>query len=415
MKFKTNSGLLLMSITICIIMLISGCTQENNSPEDSIPAEFKSLYSSLESKLNTFKSNLNQEWDGTKYSNFIPGVQLSVANANRGEALLTESVKIGSQLFLDRFVELGIKGVTVNIGYPILLPDFSNSSQYLEFYKWLTNEIRKRGIKLIVESGIIFREPEFSSLNVGVYYDNLVDWNHYFWGRRIMAHTIVSEIKPDFLSIGNEQSVEEGIIGLPNPSGLSEPYFTPYIYSEYIKYVLDGLNKNGVLLGAGSGTWDDPEFVKAFVKIKELDYIDLHVYPITHNCLERAVDLAEIAKENGKMVISTECWLYKATSLEVESGGAARLDVFSRDVFDFWIPLDEKYHEVFVLLAHAKQFEYIAPFWVRHYFAYLKYNDTTKYLSPGELFNLCDEKACENIINGTFSKTALTYKDLISE
>jgi hypothetical protein len=413
--FKENFNILFISVIIGILILVNGCTQENNSPENSIPAEFSSLYSFLESTLNTFKSNLNQEWDGAKYYNFIPGVQLAVANANRGEALLTESAKIGNLLFLDRFVELGIKGVTVNIGYPILLPDFSNSSQYLEFYKWLANEIRKRGIKLIVESGIIFRESEYSSLNIGVYYDNLADWNHYFWGRRIMAHTIVSEIKPDFLSIGNEQSVEEGIIGLPNPSGLSEPYFTPYIYSEYIKYVLDGLDKNGVLLGAGSGTWDDPEFVKAFVKIKELDYIDLHVYPITHDCLERGVELAEIAKENGKMVISTECWLYKATSQEVEAGGVTRLNIFSRDVFDFWIPLDEKFHEVFVLLAHAKQFEYIAPFWIRHYFAYLKYDDSTKNLPAGELFTLADEKACDNIIKGIFSKTALTYKDLIAE
>ena len=77
-------------------------------------------------------------------------------------------------------------------------------------------------------------------------------------------------------------------------------------------------------------------------------------------------------------------------------------------------PLDQKFHEGLAKLAHLKDFDFIAPFWSRYYFAYLNYGDPALVgLSSFELLDQANQAASEALQNGDFSQTGLAYQDFI--
>ena len=225
--------------------------------------------------------------------------------------------------------------------------------------------------------------------------------------KREQIKKVLTYIQPDLLTV----EIEPGTMA--RNTGLRELY-DPKIFREVIEYQIKDVQKGNTLIGAGIGTWDDKAFAKELVQVSKLDYLDLHIYPITKDYLQRALDYSDLAKSHNKKVISGEAWLYKATEKEVKQGGATVMEAFRRDVFSFWIPLDKKFHEVLIKLAHYKQFDFISPFWTRHYFAYLDYNNWTKDLPAGKLFTKVNREAFKNLVVGKFTETALHYKELIS-
>ena len=184
-----------------------------------------------------------------------------------------------------------------------------------------------------------------------------------------------------------------------------------------VNLLLDGLDRGNTLIGAGA--WEDPEFIEQLSSNTSLDYIDLHIYPLGtpfRDFLQRAIDYADIAKRNGKMVVLGETWLYKALEAELVSGGseaAINTDIFRRDTFSFWEPLDQKFLEVISKLGNYKQFEFVSFFWSRYLFGYLDIAETDTSLSTSALLALASQAAVENLIAGEISGTGQAYKDII--
>lgn len=394
-----------------------------------IPLEYSKLYYYLKSKLEEFDDYLDRL--GNRYDqeprrenkDLILGVNLGSANAHLGETLLTRENRIGNIILLDRFQDMGIEGVSIHINYPILLPNFPRNQEYLDYYKWLFQEIRRRGMVIVAKTGPMFRGDAFTKagLNISAWYDSLTSWEQYFWGRRYMIQLIVNELRPDYLVVVGEVDTEEAVVNLPPPAGYEYPkgfegrYLNPEVYEKFLRYILKDLDKGSTLIAAGIGTWDSPEYIKRFVKIPEIDCIELHIYPITFDYLIKAVTLAQIARANGKRVINSESWLYKANEEEVKTQGATWAEVFSRDVFDFWIPLDKKFHQIYVKLAKYCGYEYISPFWMNYYFAYLDY-EKYWYKSLEELLTLAKKKAAGVILSQReLTPTGKEYQRLIVE
>ena len=408
MRTIKSKMLFLMIIFVGILLFSAaiGCPEKGAKSSSGekrrikIPTGYQKTYIALEKKLDDFDGYLNSNWDGKKHD-VIFGSQLLVANAHRGKELLTRKSYKGILLYLDRLQSLGIQGVTISIGYPILAADFPNSGKYVSFYEKLAQEIRNRGLKLHVETGILFTESAFTSLSINYKKFSIEKYKN---AKKEFVRTIVERIRPDYLSIGNEPSIEGKITGLQ---------FTVKNYTDLIRHALDGVKNSKVLIGAGAGTWDDPSFIKSFAANTDLDFIDIHIYPVDGDNLQKAIELADIAKSHNKKVIVGEAWLYKAVGQEA-GGGASWEKVMARDVFNFWEPVDEAFINVLVKLAHYKKFEYISPFWTKYFFGYLDYASIRGKKSSKRLLKIADKKAVKNLIKEKVTGTGNAYRKAIS-
>jgi hypothetical protein len=382
---------------------IATAIAEQRRPETApVPEEYQALYASLEESLESFHGYLGEHWDGSTGSTVF-AAELLPANGNRGDVLLQPATMAGVDFYLDRLEELGVQGVTVAISFPLLRPDFPRSTEYLRFFREVAQEVRRRGLKLLVESGPVFPDPEYSGVRVDF---SGFTTETYFQAKREQLLLIAREVRPDYLSISGEPTTEKMLTGLS---------LSPAEYAAFAQETADAIDRStGILVGAGAGTWEDPEYIRGFVADTSLDFINMHVYPLRStnaDYLLRAVETAELARASGKKLVIGESWLYKASPVEV---GKPYQEIFPRDVFSFWEPLDTRFIEAMAGLAHYQGFEYVSLFWANYFFSYLDYDETPKNLSTVELMNRANQAASGSILAGSFSGTGQALQQLLS-
>lgn len=383
-------------------------TQWQTPAPGEIPQKYQALYTELEQELDEFGQQLDSRWDKDKYQTTF-GAELIVANGNRGTALLDEENYQYILLYLDRLEQLGVKGVKVTVGYPLLVSDFPHSNRYLDFYTKLSQEIsEKRGLGLLVQSTALFTESEFSTIGdqLKAYYQDLV-LEKYQQGKREQINKILTHLKPDYLTVETEPDT------MAHNTGLKE-LNDPQVFRKTIKQQIEGVNRGNTLIGAGVGTWNDQSFAEEIVTIPNLDFFEMRIYPVVGEYLENALIFADLAKAHGKKIIMGESWLYKASEQEVKQGGAIVLKAFTRDTFSFWQPLDQKFLEILVKLAHFKQIEFVSPFWTKYFFGYSGYTIINSFKPPGMLLKQSDQVAIQNLLAGEYTQTGLTYQKLIN-
>ena len=371
-----------------------------------VPLEFQDLYWDLASSLETFAAVVPPAW-AIRPVDF--SAELSSADANRLDDLLAPNSLVGTMLALDHLAAAGPEAVTVNISYPMLHPSFHRDAReyarYLGFYKTVARAARLRGLKLIVKSGALMATDP----RVVGFYRSVRDVDTYKAGRLAVARTIVREIAPDYLTLQAEPDVEESQTG--QPVGSVDGAF------DLVSFLVSGLRGGGdagTSLGAGGGTWhsDFYDLEERLLSIRELGYLDLHVYPINRDFLFRALAAADRAAAAGKDVAMSEAWLYKVRDGELPWNGPLLTDILARDVFSFWEPLDRRYVEVLVRLAVAKGFAFVSLFWSKYLFSYLDYADTW-FLPPDQLFALSQSTSTQAMLNDRLSGTGRTYQALI--
>jgi len=381
---------------------VATATVGQATPAAPVPEEYQALYASLEESLKSFQDYLSEHWDGTTGSTVF-AAELLPANGNRGDVLLQPATMAGVAFYLDRLQELGVQGVTVAISFPLLRPEFPRSAEYLRFFQGVAEEVHRRGLKLLVESGPVFPDPEYSRLQVDF---SGFTAETFFQAKREQLLLIAREVRPDYLAISGEPTTEQKLTGLSLP---------PAEYAAFAQETAAAIDRStGILVGAGAGTWEDPAYVQAFVGDASLDFINLHVYPLKSpydDYLQCAVDWAALARASGKKLVIGESWLYKASPQEV---GKPYQEIFPRDVFSFWEPLDMRFIEAMAGLAHYQGFEYVSLFWANYFFSYLDYDETPRDLSTVELMNRANQAASDSILAGTFSETGQALQQLLS-
>lgn len=404
MKISKEFFYALLLITSAVSM--SACARRNQSasPRTSpsvaaalVPAEYQLLYTYLDGKLDDFAKQLNAQ-PKTEPHEITFAAELIVANGNRGEELLRDETFEGMKVYLDRLQSLGVGGVKVAIKYPLLAPDWPRSSEYLAFYKKVARELRQRNMKMLAGTGVAFTQPEFSNVPVnyrGMTLDKLKQ------GERQQVETIIREIQPDYVTVANEPSTQTELTGVP---------LNVRDYTEFVNFILKDLDRRGVLVGAGTGNWDDPAYIESLAKNTSVDYIDIHLYPINRGFTARAIQQVDIARANGKRILIGETWLYKAGEREI--GGASAVEIIARDVYSFWQPLDEKFLTLVVQFARHNQIEFTSPFWSKYFFAYADYAKIKRGAAYGEVLRAADAQIAKNVSLGAFSGTGLTYKNL---
>jgi hypothetical protein len=326
-------------------------------------------------------------------------VELLVANSNRGEALLTNRVFRATILTLDRLKDLGARSVAVSIQFPMLTRSFPRFSEYRDFYRRVAREIQSRDFVFIVEMGTFFRETEFTKFKID--YDDLT-LDVFSAQLREMADIVIQDLQPDYLTLLTEPDT------MQNNTGLK---FTVKNFSNTIRQVVRGLDPGGVKLGAGAGTWSQMGYFNALAEIPQLNYIDLHIYPVQRDFVWDKVDrITDMAAKHGKRVSIGEAWLYKVSRREF--GSISPVKAFARDVYSFWQPLDSLFLKVIAKLSHHVDARFCSFFWMKHLYAYMDYDAQTRKLPPQQLINKMDIIAGGRIVNNRLSKTGETFKSI---
>ena len=395
---------ILAAMIILAVVATAGCRRVHeavpvHAVPEQVPEPFQMIYRELDAEFHRQLPLVPLPWEHPQ-SRTAFGVELSVANSHRGEALLNESALNSSTLALDRLKRLGVRCVSLSLQYPLLTGAHPRAPEYRAFYRSLAAEIRRRGLTIMVKLGPAFREPELSQLGADV---RGISRSRFNAGLREMAEAIAADIRPDGLTLLSEPDTQTRNTGLT---------FSPAEFAATVKQVARALNRPGVRIGAGAGTWTSLDYFKALAEIPELDYLEMHIYPIQHGfAAERALKAADIARAHGKGIAIGEAWLYKVWGREFNRVSPA--EAFSRDVYSFWQPLDEHFIELVVNLARRIDAEHCSFAGMNYLFGYLEYTADTSQREPGELMHRNERAAFENIRSGVFSATGQKLKEMI--
>jgi hypothetical protein len=376
------------------------------TPESAppVPGQYQAIYDELKAEMAHFEVTLNETWNHSLGQTII-ATELAYANGNIGEGLLNANIMNYNRMLLDSLQAMGAKGVVLAIKFPLLKPDFPRSSEYLQFFKNIMVECHQRSMKVLVECGAIFAGTPYSPVEV--------DWSNYttetfLQGLKDQLLLIAEEIKPDYLTLANEPQTEEALTKLT---------ITPGIWSGFIASTLQNIDRSGgLLIGAGTGTWENPNYINELFDMPGLDYIDLHIYPMNTNAiyLDRALNYAVEARAAGKRVTVSESWLWKATPAELSNFLGDTEKIMNRDVYSFWYPLDERFIQDVVNLADATNMDFVSFFWTRNFLSYLDYDSTPHDLTTAEYNRLINQASLANLQRGELSPLGRYFQQALN-
>ena len=349
----------------------------------SAPASFSSLCTQLQSELDSFNATLNAQWNGVK-PNLAFSSDLTTADANRGiQTLLAPTTLTGVQNQLDAFASLGLNCVTFAASFPILYQPFyqynSDPQDYprvLAFYQSVMSEVRKRGMKVVVENSVLFPSVA-TDLPLTAYYATL-SAAQVTAGRAQGAQIIAQQLQPDWINLGSEPDTQSALLGLSTE-------YTPQQWAAEIGTIVSTLRNAGVaakpLIGAGIGDWQasGAAYLSALLPVG-LDFIDFHIYPINLGFLPGIVAYMDMAHAAGKPIALSEAWLKKVGDSQLQGQSDFGIiktissdTVNSYDTFSFWASLDTEFIQEIVNLGYWKNLYYVSPFSGNYFFAYLDY------------------------------------------
>jgi hypothetical protein len=416
-------------------------TSADYTPPASPPPEFQQQYDELSQKLTSFESQVDSSWDGSLGSGRFAG-SLLAANGNKSAGLLAQGQWTLITEMLDAYEAMGVRLIKLDINYPLLTPAFHT---YLQahpppaipnytltaanfignpnsFYNRLAAEIRSRGLGLWIEHGTLF--ADYSPTPPGPYFADMraaglpATRTRYTQERSAEAAAIVSQLQPDYFNILEEPNTQNDNFGY---FAGQTPLFDPDGWTGYVQdaaaAIAGAAPGSPTLLGAGSGTWDGTAYLTRFAPLPELDFFDMHIYPLqslTADYLQNAITWTDYVRsvDPGKKVTIGESWVYKTTKAEV-SNGLDYNTIFGRDVYSFWEPIDRQWLDVLFKLMQYKDIEAIMPFWSLYYFAYLTYGDPDiAGLSGVQLIAAAGEQAEQNWPNMVLTGTGERFRDL---
>ncbi len=360
---------------------------------DLVPAAYVPLVNRLGAETTDLAARAAA---GTMQGTPVLGTELLGANGNLGTALLRPGVLSGINLTLDRFGEMGIRGVTVDVGYPLLLSSFPDHAGYLAFYEQVAAAVHAHGMLLSVEENPVFANTVFSSLEpdyAGLTLDS------YAARQRAEAQVIIDHLRPAYLSILDEPDTFSTNLGLPLDSASAAV--------QVVSEELAGLRRGSMKVGAGTGTWSDPAIDTALATRTGIDYLSVHVYPIDAASLANLDTVSALAARTHKPAVLDETWLYKGANLAAGVVTNAKIGTFSS-----FGPLDARFLKAIVGYADSHGFAYVSPFWSGQFFAYLAWTPALGAASYTAVRAAANQVQSQAIERDVFSSTGRTYAEL---
>jgi len=104
--------------------------------------------------------------------------------------------------------------VKVAIKYPLLVQGFPRSAEYVEFFRWVGGEIRRRNLKMLAQMTPIFRDPTFSQVPIAPYYAGLIEGWGFQKAKDLLAFQTTDDQLPSRLVEGTALLTRRYKIGL---------------------------------------------------------------------------------------------------------------------------------------------------------------------------------------------------------
>jgi hypothetical protein len=224
-------------------------------------------------------------------------------------------------------------------------------------------------------------------------------------------NVIARDLRPHYLTVGSERSTEAETAHRPE-------YETLLTYQAFISELLVATRfvcGPETELGAGMASWDSEYGAVAtwLSQSPNTDFVNIHVYPVNAALALRIPDIIDVQVANGKKTVFGEIGLYKATDAEIIGQNPTAQEVYSRDAYDFWAPLDQKFLEAMYIAAQRNPLGgYMSQWWMNTLFAYLDYDDTWN-LTATQRVNLMSAAASTAALTcGNWSVTGDYYAGL---
>ena len=417
----------LLKNSLMMVLFAGSCAlaEAQSTTAAVVPSNFTSLYQLIQTNVAAFNGMIPNASSSSPASNTLWSSELLSANANQGLQLLTATKLQGIEDELARLKSLGLSAVTVTMGFPILNQDFytfngdpQDFATILLIYQEVATAIHKSGMKMIVESAVLF--PGFfssgSGFNLTGYYASFpmtTEGDTAFVAARVKnILTIAQQVGPDYINLNSEPDTDSEL------SGRTTLYGTPQAYAAMNDSIVTQLHAQGVTtpMGAGIGTWlggqsGAQDWVQALLGT-HIDYFDMHIYPTFANDLPNAITYADMALQANppKQVAISEAWDYKQSATEQSNVNNAA-SFYARDAFSFWAPVDSAFIQAFVGFANWKGLIYLSPEWSRYFWAYLNYTQETQ--SAGATLDMTTSQA-GNVLNDATMAASVAIHDNFS-
>jgi uncharacterized protein (TIGR03437 family) len=336
----------------------------------------------MQSYIGTFDTaTLSPGWHGTKSSTAF-GTELLAANSNISlTGILAPDALSKVQLELDGLAKLGVQFVTVGASFPLLYPPFfeyNNDPQdyasVLSFYQNVMAQIRQRGMKVLIETTVVF--PDYATdLPLNAYYGSL-SASQITNGRAETAQIVAQQLQPDWMNLGSEPDTISALIGLPAE-------YTPQEWAAQVSTIVAQLRSakiNGKpLIGAGCGAWQQngSSYVQALMSTG-IDYFDMHTFSVNMGYLNDAAAYVDMATAAGKHSAISETWDHPLTDAQLAGQSEyGIIDLLAKEEpyndYGFWDTLDAEYLQVIIDFAYWKQLLFVSPFESELFFANVDY------------------------------------------
>ena len=369
--------------------------------QSQVPVAYQSLYDNLLTNLTIINDDLTNKWNGTQNCTYFSSEILTANSLIQGSNLLNPNALVLSINNIKALDSMGVNSIRLGISYPTLVSNFPNSSQFLDFYQQVFQEARSRGMKILVQCTATHTNPAYGPVDpdVAAFCLGLTP-TRYKIEKREMIETIIDSLTPDYLTIENEPTTWQDAIGLN--------YSVDTVVS-YINYFLNGINKNGVKIGAGQGTWEPIDYLNEEVQIADLDYIDLHIYPIFGNFFDDQLYIySDTVIAHNKSIIIGETWLHKTTLTEY-IGGITLQEIQKRNVFSFWESIDSLYFDCLYKYSQIYNIKYLNLYWSTYIFGNRDYVSGDENLTLSDLLPPTNIIIYTNISNYNFQPVGLFY------
>jgi len=377
-----------------------------------VPAAFQDLYTQLDGYLTSFNATLNSRWNGSKYPVLYAANSL-VANGNAGPQLVNPLDFKEVELELQGFKAMGYQAVMIELPFPMLYEPFFSSQaqyqQYVNFYTQVASTIRGLGMKIVIENDAMWPNGVYSGWSVAPFFATL-DWTQYQQARAQAAKTVAQIMQPDYMVLMEEPDTEAMNSGQTEVNTVTGA-------TSMVSQILTSVREAGIpglKVGAGMGSWYPQHLaLTQSLAALPLDFIDIHIYLINNGYLNNALTIASTAAAAGKPIAMTECWLNKIRDSEV--GVLDYNEIYARNPFNFWEPLDTNFLKTMKKLGNYTQMYFWSPFSTFNFRGNLPYDSSTENLTPMEIKAMWAPVAGSATQKGDFTPTGVnSYNMLVS-
>jgi hypothetical protein len=368
-----------------------------------VPAAHRALYDHLSAQLDAYQHAVDAMPVSPATVAPTRATELLPANGNRLRALLTPTAVVAADTWLDRLQKLGIGGVTLGIKVPMLLPQFGpDADAYTRFYATVAEHARARHLTVDVELGELFCGTPFASCS----YSYRGTYDAFVRATVDQARIVIDRVRPAYLTVLAEPTTEAALAGIPSLASQDGAV-------RYVVDVLAGIGPRGTTkVGAGAATWLPSSYDAALLRTS-IDYLDVHVYPITASMTATLLEDTALAHAAGKPIVMDETWLYKTDDLR--SATPATSDrVFRLDSFSFFEPLDVRFLEITAAWARKAGAAYVSPFWAGQFFSYVDWTPALDVAPFATLNQAFDEQVRRAFTAGTTTETGRTWTKAFS-